>query len=174
MFRKLLFVALLFIANRGFTQQGYTVTGIVKDTTGLTVPGATVTMLTAKDSSSLSTGIDGIFSFKNMEQSTFTIRISAIGYAGYHKTFVGAGKTGSFALGAIILKANNTLLNTVQITSVNPVKLKEDTVEFNAAAYPVQDGAPVEDMLKKLPGVDVDKDGNVTAQGKTITKVRVN
>jgi len=174
MFRKLLFIALLFIVNRSFAQQGYTVTGIVKDTTGLTVPGATVTMLTAKDSLSLSTSIDGIFSFKNMEQSTFTIKVSAIGYAGYHKTFVGAGKTGSFALGAIILKTNNTLLNTVQITSVNPVKLKEDTVEFNAAAYPVQDGAPVEDMLKKLPGVDVDKDGNVTAQGKTITKVRVN
>ncbi len=174
MFKKLLFIALLFIANQSFAQQGYTVNGIVKDSTGLTVPGATVTMLTAKDSSSLSTTIDGIFTFKNMQQSAFTIKVTAIGYTVYRKTFVGAGKAGSFAIGAIVLKANNTLLNTVNIVSVNPVKLKEDTVEFNAAAYPVQDGAPVEDMLKKLPGVDVDKNGNVTAQGKAITKVRVN
>jgi len=174
MFRKLLFIALLFIAKMSFAQQAYTVNGTVKDSTGATVPGATVTMLMAKDSLSQSTGMDGAFGFKNMQQSAFSIRISAIGYAAYRKTFVGAGSTGIYSLGAIVLKTDNRMLNTVNIVSVNPVKLKEDTIEFATAAYKVQDGAPVEDMLKKLPGVDVDKDGNVTAQGKTITKVRVN
>ena len=74
----------------------------------------------------------------------------------------------------IVLAASNNTLNTVNITAVNPVKIKEDTVEFNAAAYPVRDGAMVEDVVKKLPGADVDANGNVTFQGKTVSKVRVN
>ncbi len=66
------------------------------------------------------------------------------------------------------------MLNTVNITDVNPIKLKEDTIEYNADAYKVRDNAPVEDVIKKLPGVDVDASGNITAQGKQVTKVRVN
>ena len=57
---------------------------------------------------------------------------------------------------------------------MNAVKIKEDTVEYNAAAYKVREGAAVEDVIKKLPGVDVDKDGNITAQGKSVSKVRLN
>jgi len=66
------------------------------------------------------------------------------------------------------------MLNTVVVSDVLPVKIKEDTVEFNAAAYKVRDGAPVEDMIKKIPGADVDAQGNVTFQGKSVNKVRVN
>lgn len=66
------------------------------------------------------------------------------------------------------------MLGEVTIKDVNAVKIKEDTLEFNAAAYPVRDGAPVEDMVKKIPGADVDKNGNITFQGKSVTKVRVN
>jgi hypothetical protein len=57
---------------------------------------------------------------------------------------------------------------------INPVTLKEDTTQYSAAAYPVRENAPVEDLVKKLPGVDVDKDGNITTKGKTVTKVRIN
>ena len=174
MFRKLLFIAMLFMAHSSFAQQTYTVNGMVKDTTNQTVPGATVTILAGKDSLSMSTGIDGIFIFKSMQQPVFSIKISAVGYASYHKTFVGANKAGAFSLGVITLKTEVRQLDAVNVVGIIPVKLKEDTIEFNAAAYKVQDGAPVEDMLKKLPGVDVDKDGNVTAMGKSITKVRVN
>jgi hypothetical protein len=66
------------------------------------------------------------------------------------------------------------MLNTVVISDVLPVKIKEDTVEFNTAAYKVRDGAPIEDVIKKVPGADVDASGNITFQGKSVTKVRVN
>jgi hypothetical protein len=70
---------------------------------------------------------------------------------------------------------NIRCLNTVVIADVNPVKLKEDTIEFNADGYKVRDNAPVEDVLKKLPGVwMLMQDGNITAQGKSVTKVSVN
>ncbi|WP_379087960.1 hypothetical protein [Pedobacter sp. UC225_65] len=56
---------------------------------------------------------------------------------------------------------------------IPPVKVKKDTLEFNAGAFKVKENAVVEDVLKKLPGVDVAKDGSITAQGEKITKVRV-
>ena len=51
--------------------------------------------------------------------------------------------------------------------------IKEDTIEYKASAYKVRDGSPVDVLLKKLPGVTVDANGNVTAHGKQVTKVRV-
>src|SRR6185312_6841081 len=77
-------------------------------------------------------------------------------------------------LAPIVLKADAVMLSGVTITDVNAVKVKEDTVEYNAAAYKVREGAAVEDQIKKMPGLDVDKDGNITAQGKSVTKVRLN
>lgn len=77
-------------------------------------------------------------------------------------------------LGAIILKSEAHMLNTVTIVGVVPVTLKEDTVQYQASAYKVRENAPVEDLIKKLPGVDVDVNGNITTQGKQVTKVRIN
>ncbi len=173
MLKRFLFFVLLFIAQRGFTQQSFTVTGMVKDSTGA-VPGASVTLLVNKDSVSASSNASGGFTFKGVPRGMFTISISSIGYVHYRKSYTPDNSDVVFTIAPITLKPSSTMLKTVQVVAANPVKLKEDTVEFNAAAYKVQDGAPVEDMLKKLPGVDVDKNGNITAQGKSVTKVRVN
>ncbi len=54
------------------------------------------------------------------------------------------------------------------------VKLKEDTTEYKASAYPVHANALTEELLKKLPGINVDSNGNVTAEGKQVKKVRIN
>jgi hypothetical protein len=77
-------------------------------------------------------------------------------------------------LDPIKVKVQTNMLNTVVVSAVIPITIKEDTVEYKASAYKVREGSPVEDLLKKLPGVSVDKDGNVTAHGKQVTKVRVN
>ena len=60
------------------------------------------------------------------------------------------------------------------IVSVPPIIVKEDTVEYKADSFRLKPNAMVEDLLKKMPGIEVDKNGNITAQGKTVTKVRVN
>lgn len=176
MLRFSLILSFLFVFGLGttFAQQPHTITGVVKDTTGVTVPGATVTLLMGKDSVSLGTGVTGGFTIKNVPQNNFTLHVSAIGYLRFSKDYTINSPNAAVALEPVVLHTGSTMLKTVTIASVNPVKLKEDTIEFNANAYKVQEGAPVEDVIKKLPGVDVDKDGNVTAQGKTVTKVRVN
>ncbi len=157
-----------------FAQTGRQVKGVVKDSTGVTLPGTSVKLLTGTDSTTVITDGNGAFTFSNVKVNQFSLVFSSIGYQGLRRRFILDNANTPATLNPVILKNDTYMLNTVTIADVNPVKLKEDTVEFNASAYKVRDNAPVEDVIKKLPGVDVDKDGNVTAQGKSVTKVRVN
>jgi hypothetical protein len=173
MYRQLLFLAFVFFTQYSIAQQNPTISGTVKDSTG-TIPGVSVTLILGKDSVSASTNVNGGFTFKNVPRAPFIISVSSIGYTPFRKSYTLNNTNAVINLDPILLKSSSKMLKTVSVVAANPIKLKEDTVEFNVAAYKVQDGAPVEDVLKKLPGVDVDKDGNVTAQGKSVTKVRVN
>ncbi|MDB5149598.1 MAG: TonB-dependent receptor, partial [Mucilaginibacter sp.] len=154
-------------------QTSRTVKGIVKDSTGYLIAGTSIKMLTGTDSTTVVTGADGGFTFNNIKVNQFSLVFSSIGYQPLRRRFVLANDNKPANLPPVIMKIETTMLNTVVIADVNPVKLKEDTIEFNADAYKVRDNAPVEDVIKKLPGMDVDKDGNITAQGKSVTKVRV-
>ena len=67
------------------------------------------------------------------------------------------------------------MLGEVSVVAVKtPIKVMEDTVEYNADSYHTQPNAVVEDLLKRLPGVEVGTDGSITANGKTISKFLVN
>src|SRR5205085_726620 len=118
--------------------------------------------------------VNGKFTFPSVKGSKITLVISSIGFEGLikHYTLPGDGK--AVVLDPIILKSATKQLGVVTIVGVNPVVFKEDTVQYSVAAYKVRENAPIEDVIKKIPGIDVDKDGNVTAQGKQVTKVRVN
>src|SRR4030095_597706 len=79
-----------------------------------------------------------------------------------------------FNIPPIAMVSSNGMMEGIVIKTTIPMIVKEDTVQFNASAYKVREGAPVEDVIKKLPGVTVDKDGNIETQGKKISRVRVN
>lgn len=168
-------VFLLFLSVQlSYGQARHDVSGVVKDSTGQTLPGSTIKLLYGKDSVITATDINGGFAFKGIAASEFSLVFQSIGYQTLRRHYVVGNDTKPANLGAIILKAESKQLKSVTITAVTPVKIKEDTLEFNAGAYKVREGAPVEDMIKKMPGMDVDKDGNITAQGKSVTKVRIN
>jgi hypothetical protein len=172
--RYLFIAAALLISIRTYAQNGRDVHGTVVDSTKLTLPGSTVTLLTATDSTKTITDAKGAFLFEGVKAGQFSLVVQSIGYEPLKRRIVLDNATTPVFLRPIVLKPSNTMLGVVTITDVLPVKIKEDTVEFNTAAYPVRDGAPVEDVIRKVPGADVDKDGNVTFQGKSVTKVRVN
>jgi hypothetical protein len=170
-----LLIALFFIATiKANAQTGRIIRGTIIDSTKLSVIGATVKLNTGTDSITTSTDANGVFIFPSVKAKQVSILITSIGYDPIRRRIMLDSAATPVFLKPIILKTSSNTLNQVNIVGVNPVKLKEDTVEFNAAAYPVSDGAMVEDMIKKLPGADVDKNGNVTFQGKTVSKVRVN
>lgn len=171
--RHLLLTALSFLlASFAFSQKTIEVTGKVTDSSGIALTGASVKLRSGQDSAGLTTGINGSFSLRMAATAPVTIEITSIGY----KSFTAKYELTNSRInaGTIILAEEATTMTEVVVTSVNPVVVKEDTVQYNASAYKVRDGAPVEDVIKKLPGVTVEKDGQITAQGKPVTRVRVN
>ena len=155
-------------------QSNYEVSGTVRDSSGLSVIAATVKLRSAKDSLFTRTNADGAFSFKGVKSGQFTLSITSLGFQSALRKYVYNEGEGSLALGIINLKNSTKQLNEVVISGTPTVTVKEDTLEFRAADYKLKDDAQVEDLLRKLPGVEVDKDGNVKAQGKAVTRVRVN
>jgi len=122
----------------------------------------------------VSTTEDGKFVFKNLKPGNYRLYAAFLGLKNTTRDFTIAADKTDITLGDIILEGGAIDLQTVDIKAeVPPIVVKKDTLEFNASSFKVVENAVVEDLLKKLPGVEVDKAGTVKAQGETITKVKV-
>ncbi|SHF62916.1 outer membrane beta-barrel family protein [Pedobacter caeni] len=161
-----------------FAQSQYEVRGLVTDTAAsYKMVNSTITLLKAKDSTLVTftrATADGSFSLSNLSPGKFILLLSYPGYADYVEGFQldSAKKIRDFGQMNMTLKA--TILKGVIIQgNIAAIKIKGDTTEFNAAAYKIQPNSKVEDLLKQLPGITVDKNGKITAQGKTVNKVLV-
>ena len=171
----LLFSLFLLIGGAALAQGSHDISGIVIDTTKQTVPGASIKLKTDKGDSVIRvTALDGKFVFSGIKATKVTLTITSIGSQGIVKHFTFGNDNQPLVVGNVILKSASTMLSGVTVVGINPVTLKEDTTQYSAAAYKVRENAPVEDLVKKLPGVDVDKDGNITTKGKTVSKIRIN
>src|ERR1700750_1257908 len=172
----LLAIATVFLTiTFSYAQTGREIHGTVVDTTKLSVPSASVKLVSDKGDSTISVAdVNGKFVFQNIKGSKITITVTYIGYQRFRRRYTLDNLTGPADLGTIVLKSESKMLNEVTVVGVIPVTLKEDTVQYQASAYKVRENAPVEDLVKKLPGVDVDINGNVSTQGKQVTKVRIN
>ena len=156
-------------------QTGREVHGMVIDSTKQTLPGTTVKLTSdLTDNATTIVGGDGKFSFNGVKGSKITLTLTSIGYEGLIKHFTLENNNQPADFGTITLKPESRQLGVVTVVGTNPVTLKEDTVEYRASAYKVRANSPVEDQLKRIPGVDVDAQGNVSAQGKQVTRVRIN
>jgi uncharacterized membrane protein YgcG len=158
-----------------FAQNGHEVSGTILDSTKLSIPGALIKVVSDKGDSSLTAADpNGKFDFPSVSGTKFTLSVSSIGYQAIRKHFVFDAGNKPLILPPIILKTEANTLATVNIVASQPVTFKEDTTEYKASNYAVRVNAPIEDVIKKLPGVDVDVNGNITTQGKQVTKVRIN
>jgi len=168
----------VFSVSQLFAQTGREVAGVVKDTTGTGVMGATVKLAPisgSKDTMSTRTNRDGSFVFKDVKTSQFTIIVSSLGYNQVRIRSLNDNGTGRIVLGTpIILRAGAIILNQVMVNGAAPVVIKQDTVEYAAAAITLKENAVAEDLLKRLDGIEVDRNGNVTVQGKPVGKIRLN
>jgi hypothetical protein len=164
----------LFLSSASEAQKIRSVTGAVTDTTGSPLHGVTVNLKSASENFTTVSNATGVYEFSQVNASEFVITATSIGYENFSRTYSVPAKEGKiFTIKPIKLNVKIDELNEVVIEK-NPVTIKEDTIQYDAQAYKVREGAPIEDVIKKLPGVTVDKDGNVTAQGQTIKRVRVN
>lgn len=100
--------------------------------------------------------------------------ISFSGYGVYRKEFTISGENTTLDLGTINMASDAKSLDEVLVIAERPpVIIKKDTIEFNASAFKTLPNALVEDLLKKLPGVMVDKEGNITVNGKPVNRILV-
>jgi hypothetical protein len=138
---------------------------------------ATVALLNGRDSSLASTAFTdnkGAFSFTGVALGDYRIYITFLGYKPIFKSVTISATQPDLDMGTIHLKGKGLMLNEVEIIQeVPPIVVKQDTLEFNAGSFKTRENSVVEDLLKKLPGVTVDKDGVITAQGETVKRVLV-
>ncbi|HEY0899531.1 MAG TPA: carboxypeptidase-like regulatory domain-containing protein, partial [Sphingobacteriaceae bacterium] len=173
--KKILLLAIILgLARISFAQSNREVTGTVKDSTGQSVIAASVQLMTPTDTLRTATNADGIFVFRSVKVSEFTLAIKSLGYQAFSKKYQFSATQARVIIPAITLRASANSLNEVVISGTPAVTIKEDTVEYRAADYKVRENATTEDLIKKMPGIEVDKDGNLTAQGKSVTRVKVN
>jgi len=139
------------------------------------LPDATVTLLRVSDSSSLAFAVvdkQGRFTLKNLQPGSFFISFSFIGYQDIIKPVVISAAYPDVNIGTVYLEADARLLQGVVITAP-PISIIKDTLQFKTSAFKTGLNATVEDLIRKLPGMEVDKEGNITAQGKAVQKVYV-
>ena len=167
---------LLLLSYVGFAQN-LTIQGSLKDSiANRALNSATVSLVYAKDSSLVSfsrTNEAGVFNFKNVAPGNYLISVSYVGYVPkWVPVITGTEKT--VEMGLIYMNDVNTM-STVTVTARRPpVVINGDSVEFNSENFKTAPNAVVEDLLKKMPGMEVDKSGGITVNGKKVTKVFVN
>lgn len=159
--------------------QKFTVTGVVVDSGGKPLESAACVLLNSSDSSLINfsrSNTEGVFKLKNIPFGTaYTLRITYVGDEPFLQDIPKDFKAETLNVGAIRMVSLSKMLDAALVTGQrNAVTFKNDTTEFDAAAFRVQPNATGEDLLKKLPGVEVDKDGNVKAQGEQVKQVFVN
>ena len=146
--------------------------GIVADIDGEPMIAATVRLLKADSTfvKGTKTDVNGGFVFTGLKRGKYIVEGS---YLGYRNTYRDVNLTSSnIKLDPITLEESSIALKEVTVTGVRTeIKVKEDTVEYNAGSYKTGPNAVAEDLLKRLPGVEVDSEGGITANGKTVTKI---
>lgn len=153
------------------------VQGTVRDTAENKALGnAVVVLLRAKDSvmhTFQRTNASGQFQFKNLEPNTYLIQISYPKFADYTDQIqVTAGQ--SLQLPTLPLVRKAALLEEIVVKQkIGAIRMKGDTLEFKADSFLVKEGANVEALLKKLPGLQVNSKGEITAQGEKVQKILV-
>jgi len=172
------FLFLSIIAFNVRAQNSGRVKGILSDTASRQfLSNATVTILNGKDSSLVSfarTNGNGAFTIGGLENGNYRLLITHVGFRNVSKNFIISQSFSEIDFGIIPIANRSTVLEEVTVSQEKaPVTIKNDTIEFNTGSFKTKPNAVVEDLLKKLPGVQVDKDGKVKANGEEVKKVLV-
>jgi len=173
-----IFLLLLFLSpllTLGQKQPGKVQGTLADSTTSKPLPDATVSLIQAADSSLISftlSSSSGFFEIRNIAAGRYWLMVSYEGFQTLRLPLDINSETPVQDLGVLKMGPWYKELEAVTVMEA-PVKIKGDTIAFNANAYKTKPDAVVEDLLKKLPGVTVDRDGSIKAQGEQVQKVFV-
>jgi len=173
--RKAFLLLTIFISAISFAQNSYTVKLKLIDAKTSEPVGYATTSLTVKGASSASrfvmTDEKGVADLAKVSKGTYVVKAELMGYKPFEQEIV---VDKNIDLGEIKITEDVTVLDAASVSAVgNPIIVKKDTVEYSAASFKTSDNDMLEELLKKLPGVEVGSDGSITANGETITKIMI-
>ena len=191
---RLLFCLILCSTLTKISAQIFTVEGVVADSALHALQNAEVRLLNTVDSSLVElqqSDATGAFSFKNIsDQKNYILKVSYLGYINYTQDILFTNakietddeKKNRIALLAAHLSSlsiqmmpSSTLLQQTEIVAQkDPITIKGDTTEYKASSYKTEPNSTADELLKRLPGVEVNKDGSVNAHGEQVTQIYVN
>src|SRR5690554_7845365 len=170
--KKSLIILFLFVVGIS-NAQNIKVQGIITDSLGTAIEMANIMAvnldLDKMDGYSI-TGEKGQYALNLKPNSNYQLKVSYLGFS--PKTVDVTTKTEDLTL-PIVLSGGETLLEEIEIVHEMPVSIKGDTIVYNADSFTSGTERKLGDILKKLPGVEVDEDGNIKVEGKDVTKLMV-
>jgi hypothetical protein len=176
--QRLLFVAVIWLANVALAQAQGTVSGkVLNQNDRSPIDYASVAIKKLSDSSvvgATSTSSNGTFNISNIAVGKYRLYIVFLGLKTINKDFELTAANPNINFGDLLMEDTGVTLKGVEVKGETPpIVVKKDTLEINASTLKVKENSVVEDLLKKVPGVEVAKDGTVTTQGETIKRVKV-
>ncbi len=173
--RFLVVILLLSIHLSAFAQTGFTVRMKLTDESNSEPVGFATVSLTPEGQKEptryvLSTA-EGVATLIKVGKGDYKLKVELMGYKTFEKEIT---VDKAIDLGEIKVQQDLQVLEAASVTAIgNPIIVKKDTMEYSAASFKTSDNDMLEELLKKLPGVEVGADGSITANGETITKVMI-
>ena len=135
---------------------------------------ATIQLFAATDSTFVGgtvTNEKGTFSVDAPSSGTYKIKISSLGFQSIERE-VTLRRNEHQDLGPLLMSAESIVLKETVVTGrAAQVIVRKDTIVYNPEAYRTPEGSPIEELIKRIPGADVDEDGNITINGKEVKKI---
>lgn len=171
----ILTAAFLFAAMPSFAQNGAVTMKLTDAASGEPVGFATVSLIeqgSAKAYKYVLSNSEGVAEFKGVKRGTFTVRAELMGYKPCETSVKVEGKPVN--IGTLGMQEDVQVIDAARVSAVgNPIIVKKDTIEYNASSFRTTDNDMLEELLKKLPGIEVGQDGSITANGEKITKITI-
>lgn len=174
---KWLLPFLVLFGSLSAVAQECTIQGRVTAENGAALPGASALLLLPRDSTVVvysATDAEGFFSLKAPLKGYYVLKVTSLGYGRFFRIIPLLSNARVINIGTIALRPASVDLADVVVKGSRDVLVKQDTLEYNAAAYGVQPHADVEQLLLRLPGVELQGSGNISVLGEKVTRVFIN
>lgn len=173
--RILLFLLFnLLCSGYAIAQATNKISGTVKDSVNRVLPGASVRIVSGKDTLHAVTDFRGKFSISGITTRIAQLHIRSLGFTPLTLELEFRPAQKYINVPYFLQRDKNTLKEVVITTQVIPVRVLKDTIEYNAAAFLVRENDRVDELLRQLPGLRFDRDGRLISMGQPTTKLRVN
>ena len=154
------------------------ISATIVDTTGTTLPGANALLLRVSDTLLTSFGTTdekGEFLMQKVPAGEYLLRLSFLGYERSDQQITVSESDQYLGLGQLTMYPAGFLLEGIEVTADRiPIRMKGDTMLYDAGAFAVGENAKVEDLLRRLPGMSIDANGQITWRGKPVQEVMIN